>query len=290
MTGPYRALRWFLAPSLGVLGLILLYPLGFAVYLSLLDYYLPRASHPFVGLRHYVDLLADPRFWNALYNTCVLAGASVALELGAGLLLALALYGLTAGARAYSVLLFLPHVVTPVVAGLLLRWMFVGRWGLIDATLASVGLQGPDWLGAPGWARATVVLADAWKFTPFVMLVLYAGLQSLDANMLEAAGIDGASGPALLRHVILPALRPLILFVLAIRLMDAFRFFDLIYVLTGGGPGTATETLTLYTYSLGFAQLELGKASALGVLTLLLVAALIGLLIRWLYRREQGAF
>jgi multiple sugar transport system permease protein len=290
VTGPYRALRWFLAPSLGVLGLILLYPLGFAVYLSLLDYYLPRASHPFVGLRHYVDLLADPRFWNALYNTCVLAGASVALELGAGLLLALALYGLTAGARAYSVLLFLPHVVTPVVAGLLLRWMFVGRWGLIDATLASVGLQGPDWLGAPGWARATVVLADAWKFTPFVMLVLYAGLQSLDANMLEAAGIDGASGPALLRHVILPALRPLILFVLAIRLMDAFRFFDLIYVLTGGGPGTATETLTLYTYSLGFAQLELGKASALGVLTLLLVAALIGLLIRWLYRREQGAF
>jgi multiple sugar transport system permease protein len=287
---PQRALRWFLAPSLGVLGLVLVYPLAYAVYLSGLEYYLARPERPFVGLRNYTELLGDPRFWGSLWNTCLLAGSSVALEVVLGLVVALGLYALASGARTLSVLLFLPHVVTPVVAGLFLRWMFVGRWGLIDATLASVGLYGPDWLGAPGWARVTVVLADVWKFAPFVMLVLYAGLQGLDPSMLEAAAIDGATGLRWLRHVILPTLRPLVLFVLAIRLMDAFRFFDLIYVLTGGGPGTATETLTLYTYSLGFGRLEFGKASALGVLTLLVVSALTGLMIGWLYRRERGAF
>jgi multiple sugar transport system permease protein len=288
--GPQRALRWFLAPSLAVLAVVLLYPLAYAVYLSSLDYYLARPHHPFVGLRNYVELAADLRFWGSLYNTCLIAGWSVGLELVVGLMVALGLYSLTVGARTLSVLMFLPHIVTPVVAGLFLRWMFVGRWGLIDATLASAGLYGPDWLGAPGWAKVTVVLADVWKFAPFVMLVLYAGLQSLDRSMLEAASIDGAGGVKLLAHVILPTLRPLVLFILATRLMDAFRFFDLIYVLTGGGPGTATETLTLYTYALGFGQLEMGKASALGVLTLLIVAGLIGLIIRWLYHRERGAF
>lgn len=287
---PQRALRWFLVPSLVILAAVLVYPLGYAIFLSSFQYYLARPRHTFVGLGNYVELLADARFWSSLSNTCVIAGASVALEFVVGLAVALGLYGLTRGARTLSVLMFLPHIVTPVVAGLFLRWMFVGRWGLIDASLASVGLFGPDWLGAPGWAKVTVVLADVWKFTPFVMLVLYAGLQGLDPSMLEAASIDGAAGLALLSHVVLPTLKPLILFILAIRLMDAFRFFDLIYVLTGGGPGTATETLTLYTYSLGFSQLEIGKASALGVLTLLVVAGLVGVMIGSLYRREGGAF
>ncbi len=161
---------------------------------------------------------------------------------------------------------------------------------VITATLASIGLRGPDWFGHPIIAKITVILADSWQFTPFMMLVLYAGLQSLDRNILEAADIDGASGWSKLWHVILPALRPLILFVLAIRLMDAFRFFDLIYVLTGGGPGSATETLTIYAYSLGFRLLEIGKASALGVMTLIVSALMIGGIILVLYRKERGAF
>ena len=186
--------------------------------------------------------------------------------------------------------MFLPHVVTPVVAALFLRWMFVGQWGLIDATLWSLGVPTPDWLGDPIWAKVTVILADAWKFTPFMILILYAGLRNIDQGILDAATVDGARGFQLLTSIILPILRPLILFVLAVRLMDAFRYFDTIYVMTAGGPGTATETLTLYTYAIGFKQLEIGRASALGMLTLVIVAGLIALIIAIMYRRERGAF
>ena len=120
------------------------------------------------------------------------------------------------------------------------------------------------------------MLADSWQFTPFMILVLYAGLNTVDQSQIEAAQIDGAGIWTLLFRIMLPAIRPLIVFVLAIRLMDAFRFFDTIYVLTAGGPGTATETITLYTYALAFRLLQIGKASALGVLTLLFVAMLVG--------------
>jgi multiple sugar transport system permease protein len=137
---------------------------------------------------------------------------------------------------------------------------------------------------------ATVILADTWRFAPFMTLVLYAGLQAMDQSILEAAAVDGAGGWAMIYRVILPALKPIILFVLAIRTMDAVRYFDIIYVLTGGGPGTATETLTTYTYVLGFRALEIGKASALGVLTLALILLMMTGLISWIYRRERGDF
>jgi multiple sugar transport system permease protein len=123
-----------------------------------------------------------------------------------------------------------------------------------------------------------------------MILVLYAGLNTVDSSQIESAQIDGAGNWTILTRIMLPAIKPLILFVLSIRIMDAFRFFDTIYVLTAGGPGSATETLTLYTYALAFRLLEIGKASALGVLTLLLSALTIGLLIAILYRRDKGAF
>jgi multiple sugar transport system permease protein len=279
-----------MVPSLLVLGIVLFYPLGYAIYLSLFDYYLPNPERQFIGLGNYVELLSEPRFWHSMLTTGIIAGSAVASEFILGFALALALFRLTRGAKAFAVLNFLPHIITPVVGALLLRWIFVSRWGLLDATLASLGIFPPDWLGNPLMAKLTVIAADAWKFTPFMMLVLYAGLQSMDRNLLEAGVIDGASGWNLIWHIILPTLRPLILFVLAIRLMDAFRFFDSIYVLTGGGPGTATETITMYTYQLGFRMLEIGKASALGIITLAMVAALIWGVIFVLYRREGGRF
>ena len=204
--------------------------------------------------------------------------------------LALGLYALTRGTRLISLLNFLPNVVTPVVGAIFLKWLFIGRFGLIDSTLLSFDLFPPDWLGDPIWAKVTLIIADTWKFMPFLMLVLYAGLQAFDTQLLEAAAIDGANPWQRLRYVILPMMKPLILFVISIRAMDAFRFFDLVYVLTSGGPGTATETITLYTYQLGFRMLDVGKASALGVLTLIIVASMIAMLI-WLMRgRGREAF
>lgn len=290
MMGWQRNLWLFFVPSLVVLAVVLMYPFGNALHLSLFNYYLGSPEKDFVGFGNYAELLSEGRFWGALANTVIIACGAVALEFVLGLTLALGLYHLVRGTRPLTVLNFFPHIVTPVVSALFLRWIFVSRWGLIDSTLATVGLRGPDWFGNPIMAKITVILADSWQFTPFMMLVLYAGLQSLDRNILEAADIDGASGWSKLLYVILPALRPIILFVLAIRLMDAFRFFDLIYVLTGGGPGSATETLSIYAYSLGFRLLEIGKASALGVMTLIVVAMLIGGIILVLYRKERGAF
>jgi multiple sugar transport system permease protein len=293
---PPRGLRpsgtmWlFMVPSVLVMALVLLYPFGAAVYYSFFNYYLGGKAIQFIGLANYADLLGEQRFWSDLLTTVIIVSASVALQLLVGFALALALYTLSRGVRLISLLNFLPHVVTPVVAGIFLKWMFVGRWGLLDATIISLNLYPPDWLGDPVWAKVSLILADTWKFMPFLMLVLYAGLQSFDTSLLEAAEIDGATRWQRLRYVIIPMMKPLIVFVVAIRVMDAFRFFDLVYVLTNGGPGTATETITLYTYQLAFRMLEVGRASALGVITLLIVAAMIGVMIWLLQRRGREAF
>jgi multiple sugar transport system permease protein len=280
----------FMVPSLAVMGFVLLYPLASAVWYSFLRYYLGGGAPVFVGLANYLDLLSDARFWSDLLTTVILVGFSVALQLVIGLALALALYAAARGVRLISLLNFLPNVVTPVVGAIFLKWLFIGRFGLIDSTLISFDIFPPDWLGDPVWAKVTLILADTWKFMPFLMLVLYAGLQAFDTQLLEAAQIDGANGWQRLRYVILPMMKPLILFVVAIRAMDAFRFFDLVYVITNGGPGTATETITLYTYQIGFRMLEVGKASALGVITLVIVAAMIGGLIFLMSRRGREAF
>lgn len=284
-----RGLWVFLVPSFSLLAVVLLWPLGYALYLSLFDYYLGSPDMTFVGASNYVGLLSEPRFWSSLWTTVQIAVAAVAVEFAAGFALAIALYRLTFSARAFTVLLFLPHIITPVVAALFLKWVFASNWGLLDATILAFDVTPPDWLGSPLWAKVTVVLADAWLFTPFMMLVLYAALQTLDTALIEAAQIDGAGGWQTVWHVVLPSLRPVILFAVSVRLMDVFRFFDTIYVLTGGGPGTATETITMYTYQLGFRMLQVGKASALGVLTLLVIAAMIAALARFLFRREREA-
>ncbi len=280
----------FMLPSFTVIALVLFYPFGSAIYYSFFDYYLGSPEVNFIGFANYTAILSEQRFWGDLVTTFVIVCGSVALQLFVGFALALALYALTSGVKIISLLNFLPHVVTPVVGGIFLKWIFVGRWGLLDATLMSLNIFPPDWLGDPIWAKISVILADTWKFMPFLMLVLYAGLQSFDTSLLEAAAIDGASPWQRLRYVILPMMTPLILFVVSIRLMDAFRFFDLVYVLTAGGPGTATETITLYTYQLAFRLLEIGRASALGVITLLIVAMGIAGLILFMQRSGREAF
>lgn len=288
MTRTRRDLVLFLVPSLFLLGVVLFYPLGYSLWLSLFSFYLPRPPAQFVGLANYGGLLAEARFWVALWNTLEIVVGGVGLQFLLGLALALTLTRFTRGAKLFNVLLFLPQVITPVVAGLLLKWMFMYKWGLIHQFLAALGLPAPDWLGHPAFATGAIILADTWQHVPFITLVLYAGLQSLPADPIEAALVDGASGWRLLWHILLPALRPLILFVLTIRTMDAFRLFDLIFVITGGGPGTATETVTYYNYILAFRLLQIGKASALGVLTLVMLSLILGGLILLIYRRERG--
>ena len=277
-------------PSAIVLLAVMVFPLGYAIYLSLFNYDIGAGIFEFVGLGNYGGLLAEQEFWDSLWRTVLIVVSAVALEFVTGLLVAYGLYRLTFGVKALNTLMFMPSIITPVVAALFLRWIFIGRWGLLSALLISCGIFPPDFLGDPNWARLTVVLTDAWQFTPFMILVLYAGLNTVDQSQIEAAQVDGAGPWTLLARIMIPAIRPLILFVLAIRVMDAFRFFDQIYVLTAGGPGNATQTITIYTYQTAFRLLQIGKASALGVITLLITAAAISAIIATLYRRERGAF
>lgn len=286
-----QASSWiFLIPSAVVLLAVMVFPLGYAIYLSLFDYDIGAGIFRFIGLENYRVLFTEQEFWGSLWRTVVIVASAVALEFAAGLLVAYGLYRLTFGVKTLNTLMFMPSIITPVVAALFLRWIFIGRWGLLSGLLISCGVFPPDFLGDPNWARMTVVLTDAWQFTPFMILVLYAGLNTVDQSQIEAAQVDGAGPWTQLVRIMIPAIRPLILFVLAIRVMDAFRFFDQIYVLTAGGPGNATQTITIYTYQTAFRLLQIGKASALGVITLLITAAAITAIIATLYRRERGAF
>jgi len=278
----------FLVPSMTVLAVILVYPLAYSLGLSFYNYYLPVPRTTFVGLENFRFILADDAFWEALGVTARFTGAAVAIEVVLGIAVALLLDARIPCRRFVNTVVLLPMAITPAVAGLLMRWMFESNWGLVNYFLGLAGVRGPGWTGDPAWALWSIILADVWQNTPFVILVVYAGLQSVPVEPLEAAMVDGASRAQTLTHVVFPFLRPLVLFVLIIRSMDAFRIFDQVFVMTGGGPGTTTQTITFYNYVMAFRQLRMGRASALGVITLLILSLVIGAWIYLLYRREKG--
>ncbi len=278
----------FLVPSMTVLAVILVYPLVYSLGLSFYNYYLPVPRTTFVGLDNFRFILADDAFWEALGVTARFTGTAVAIEVVLGIAVALLLDARIPCRRFVNTVVLLPMAITPAVAGLLMRWMFESNWGLVNYFLGLVGVRGPGWTGDPAWALWSIIFADVWQNTPFVILVVYAGLQSVPVEPLEAAMVDGASRVQTLAHVVFPFLRPLVLFVLIIRSMDAFRIFDQVFVMTGGGPGTTTQTITFYNYVMAFRQLRMGRASALGVITLLILSLVIGAWIYLLYRREKG--
>ena len=271
-----------------VLAVLLVYPLAYSLGLSFYNYYLPVPRTTFVGLDNFRFILADDAFWEALGVTARFTGAAVAIEVVLGIAVALLLDARIPCRRFVNTVVLLPMAITPAVAGLLMRWMFESNWGLVNYFLGLVGVRGPGWTGDPAWALWSIIFADVWQNTPFVILVVYAGLQSVPVEPLEAAMVDGASRAQTLAHVVFPFLRPLVLFVLIIRSMDAFRIFDQVFVMTGGGPGTTTQTITFYNYVMAFRQLRMGRASALGVITLLILSLVIGAWIYLLYRREKG--
>jgi multiple sugar transport system permease protein len=278
----------FLVPSMTVLAVLLVYPLAYSLGLSFYNYYLPVPRTTFIGLDNFRFILADDAFWEALGVTARFTGAAVAIEVVLGIAVALLLDARIPCRRFVNTVVLLPMAITPAVAGLLMRWMFESNWGLVNYFLGLVGVRGPGWTGDPAWALWSIIIADVWQNTPFVILVVYAGLQSVPVEPLEAAMVDGASRAQTLAHVVFPFLRPLVLFVLIIRSMDAFRIFDQVFVMTGGGPGTTTQTITFYNYVMAFRQLRMGRASALGVITLLILSLVIGAWIYLLYRREKG--
>jgi multiple sugar transport system permease protein len=249
------------APAVATILLVALFPLSWTIWesLHLHDLRMPWLGQPFVGLENYVEVLGERRFWGAMGHTLWFAVASVSLELVLGCVLALAMNRTFRGRALVRASILIPWAIPTVVAALVWRFMFEGTEG---------------WLTHDVLAWVPVILSDVWKTTPFVALLLLAGLQGIDPALYEAARIDGASPWRQFRFVTLPLLAPAILVALIFRTLDAFRVFDLIYVLTGGGPGTATEPIALYTFNSLMHNLRFGYGSALSVLVFLVTFTL----------------
>ena len=276
-----RRFAWALViPALATVAGVAVFPLAWTVWESLHrhDLRMPWLGRPFVGLANYSEILADRRFWEALGHTALFTAASVTLEILLGLSLALAMNRAFRGRGLVRAAVLVPWAIPTVVAALLWRFLFDSQAGIANALLAEPIV----WFNRAATAWVPVILADVWKTTPFVALLLLAGLQNIDPAVYEAAEVDGAGAWRRLWSVTLPLLKPALLVALIFRTLDAFRVFDLVYVLTGGGPGTATEPIALYTFNTFFANLRFGYGAALSVIVFLITFLLAMLYVRGL--------
>jgi ABC-type sugar transport system permease subunit len=281
------------APALGSVLLVALFPLVWTFWDSLHthDLRMPWLGRPFVGLDNYLGLARDLRFWQAMVHTAFFAGVTVTLELALGLALALGLEELRRGKGLARVVLLLPWAVPTVVAGLVWRFLFEGPGALANAMSVRIGLlDAPTaWLVQERLAWVPLILADVWKTTPFVALLLLAGLQAIPRDLFDAARLDGAGAWRRFRSVTLPLLAPALLVAGLFRALDALRVFDLVYVMTGGGPGTATEPIALYTFAQLLQNLRFGYGSAASMAVFVVAFVLALLWIRLLGGSLLGA-
>lgn len=270
-----------MVPALGLLSFITLYPLVQLVYLSLQHKVLIFNISRFVGLDNYLFLMRDNRFWNALKNTVYFTSVSVFLEVLLGLAIALLLARPFRGRGLARAIVLLPWAVPSVVSARMWEWIYSPDMSVLNYLLG----VNVNWLGSPFWAMNAAILMDVWKTTPFVALLLLAGLQMIPKEFYQAAMVDGAGWWQRFGRITLPLLKPVLLVALVFRTLDAFRVFDAIYVLTGGGPADTTETLSIYAYKILFQTLQFGYGSALA-LVVFVCMALMSLLYMKLLRSE----
>lgn len=272
------------APAVAVLGGVALYPILAAVWLSLQRFILVFRERRFIGLDNYAFLLSDARFWSALGNTAYFTLVAVAVELLLAVPLALLLNRAFPGRGVLRASALIPWAIPTVVSARLWAWMFNPDYGLINRLLPGADI---NWLGAPGYALHAAILVDVWKTTPFVALLVLAGLQGIPEDIYKAARVDGASPWRTFRSITLPLLKPAILLALLFRTLDAFRVFDAIYVLTEGGPANTTETLSIYAYKTLMRSGDFGYGATLSVATFLCVVGLSLVYLRLLGREER---
>jgi multiple sugar transport system permease protein len=274
--------RWvggaFLTPSLALLALIAIGPFVYVVALGFTDlsYALPDRDGNFVGLENFRRLLDDSVAWESVLTTLTFVGAAVSIEFVLGFAIALLFHTHLLQRRFALTLVLVPMMLAPVAVGLLWKLMLQGDYGMLAHYLRQIGAVSDETavLGDPDLALATVVAIDVWQWTPFVALVMLAGLLSLPREPFEAAIMDGAGRLRLFFDVTVPLLRPVIAMVLLLRAIDAFKEFDKVFILTGGGPGTATELLSIYVYRVAFRDWDLGYASVCAFMVYLVVLVL----------------
>jgi multiple sugar transport system permease protein len=218
--------------------------------------------------------MSDGNFWNSVGLTLYQVGVTVIGQLILGMMMALLLYRQFKGVKLLRSLYLIPMMTTPIVVGLVWRMLFNTEMGFINYFLSLINIQGPNWLGDPLYAMPAVIITDWWLSTPFVAIILLAGLQSISQEPYEAARIDGANNFQIFWYITLPLLKPIIWLALLFRIMDAIKRFDTIYVMTAGGPGNSTETLNLHAYFHAFQFLNIGYSSALSSLMFMIILLL----------------
>jgi ABC-type sugar transport system permease subunit len=262
-------LAWTLTlPALAIVSVFGFIPIVWTFWESLHfhDLRMPWLGRPFVGAANYIAVAADARFWSALGHTAFFVAATLVIELAAGLLLAMALDRVARFRGFVRTAVLLPWAVPTVVVALVWRFMFESPGGLASALAGGFRFAPETWFADPVAAWIPLILADAWKTTPFVAILLLAGLQQIDRSLYEAADVDGANAWRQFLHITLPLLAPAMLVAALFRSLDAFRVFDLVYVMTGGGPGTSTEPIALLTFATLLQNLEFGLGAALSMI------------------------
>ncbi len=273
-----------MAPTILLFLLVALFPLAYSLELSLHSYNLlkPSAGREAIGLANYARIFSSPSFWHAFRVSILYTIGTVSIQFLLGLGLALVLNREFPGRNLARTLVLVPLLITPVIVGLMWRWMLNSEVGLINFLISSIGLHPPVWLGDPSVALTTVILVDVWHLTPFTVLVLLAGLQGLDPELFEATRIDGASAWQTFWGVTMPLLIQTATTVLLFSTMYSFWSFDKIFALTQGGPGRATEVLGYLVYRTSFKEFHMGYGAALSWVMLLLVVGVAGLYMKLL--------
>lgn len=263
-----RWYRAFIAPAMVLLIGITFGPFLYSIYLSLHTWTLTTPGGPmFIGMANYLRLVTDRRFWYALGVTVRMLTICLAIQvpLGTGIALLLNI----GDRKVLRTLFLLPMMLTPIVAALMWQMMLNNEYGSVRHMLNLIGVQDvPIWLGEPRTAPATLVLVDSWQWTPMVVLFVLAGLNTVPQHYYEAARIEGARADQMFVRIVLPVLKPVLILVTILRGMDVIKMFDIIFVLTKGGPGASTETMTYYTYRLGFGMFDMGYAATLSLVIL----------------------
>jgi multiple sugar transport system permease protein/N,N'-diacetylchitobiose transport system permease protein len=280
----------FVAPAALIILLIVLVPLGRALWMSLFNIQLTRPGvEPFVGLKNYLDQLASGEFWGSVGRAFFFTVTSTALELLFGLALALLMDQPLRGRWLLRTIIILPWALPTIVNALMWRWIDNAEYGALNALLTQTGIidHYQPWLSNSDTAMWMIIFADVWKLTPLVAILLLAGLQSVDREVLEVARVDGASSWQTFRMIVLPLITPVILIVLVLRTMEAFKVFDIIWIMTHGGPANSTQAVAIYAYQTAYQGFDFGRGAALGYLIALVIMVLAAVYLRLLGRVGQ---
>jgi multiple sugar transport system permease protein len=285
-TGALRRKRltpWlFVAPTMIVILLVTIFPTIYSLGLSFTKWEVTLQEKPFIGLGNYIALFQDDRFLHAILITLIVVVVGVGVELIIGFSLAQMFVAEMKGKRIIVAALLLPVMVMPVVVGYTWRLLWDAQYGPINQIIGWI-IGRPftyTWLAQPNTAIFAILVTEIWQWTPFMFLVFLSGLAVLDPEIFEAADIDGAGGWDKLWHLTLPLMRPIIIVALLIRSLDALKFFDIIFTMSGGGPGNSTETISFYIYQVGYQFFRLGYGAAASFVLLIFLAVLLTFLLR----------